>query len=125
MCVNEFSNYSDQEKIDLLKDYIDYLNTWECVNYDLFCKIENNNKLKKTFLREVVPLGFDELDINNIFSKDWSIYEICQQNLHNLAFEYPRFYYMIVIAWLLYCYNEKSLSIKKLLSRWSKIMLNY
>lgn len=56
MCINQFSNYSPEEKVDLLKDYVDYLTIGDCKNYDLFYKVESDNKLKKTFLREVVPL---------------------------------------------------------------------
>ena len=43
MCINEFESYTEEEKIDLLKDYVDFLYTWEAINYDLFVDLQKNN----------------------------------------------------------------------------------
>ena len=67
MCALLFSNYTEEEKIDLLKDYMDMLLYGECVNYDLYYKLQNNNKLKRAFFREVIPLAFDEIDLEKLF----------------------------------------------------------
>lgn len=123
MCVNEFSNYSDQEKIDMLKDYIDMLLYGECCNYELFYKLQNDNKLKKRFFLACVPVAFDEIDLEKLFIDNSSTLEILKQNLKNFAFEYPRFYLMCAVAGALDCFWE-NLSVKKILSRWSSIMLN-
>ena len=123
MCVLQFSNYSEKEKVNLLKDYIDMLLYWECCNYELFYKIQSNNKLKKSFLREVVPLAFDEIDLEKLFCDNLPTLEIIRQNMRNLAFEYPRFYLMCAVCGALDCFWE-NLTPKKILSRWSSIMLN-
>lgn len=123
MCVKQFSNYSEDEKIGLLKDYVDMLLYWECYNYDMYYKLQNDNKLKRAFFREVVPLGFDEIDLDKLFVDNLSTLEIIRQNLKNLAFEYPRFYLMCAVCGCLDCFWE-NLSPKKILSRWSQIMLN-
>lgn len=123
MCVNHFSNWSDVDKINLMKDYIDMLLYGECYNYDMFYKIQSNNKLKKSFLREVVPLAFDEIDLDKLFVDNLSTLEIIRQNLKNFAFEYPRFYLMCAVCGALDCFWE-SFTPKKILSRWVSIMLN-
>ena len=123
MCVFYFNQYSEDEKIGLLKDYIDMLLYSECCNYDLFYKIQNNNKLKRSFFREVVPLAFDEIDLDKLFVDSPSTLEIIRQNLKTFAFEYPRFYLMCAVCGCLDCFGE-NLSPKKILSRWSQIMLN-
>lgn len=123
MCVFYFNQYSEDEKIGLLKDYIDMLLYGECCNYDLFYKIQNNNKLKRSFFREVVPLAFDEIDLDKLFMDNSSTLEIIRQNLKTFAFEYPRFYLMCAVCGCLDCFGE-NLSPKKILSRWSQIMLN-
>ena len=104
MCVNHFSNWSDEEKINLMKDYIDMLMFGECYNYDMFYKIQSDNKLKKSFFREVVPLAFDEIDLEKLFVDNLPTLEILRQNLKNLAFEYPRFYLMCAVAGALDCF---------------------
>ena len=98
MCVLQFSNYSEQEKVNLLKDYIDMLLYWECCNYELFYKIQNDNKLKRAFFREVVPLAFDEIDLDKLFVDNSSTLEIIRKNLKYLAFNYPRFYLMCAVC---------------------------
>lgn len=123
MCALYFNNYSEDEKINLLKDYIDMLLYWECYNYDLYYKIQNDNKLKRAFFREVVPLAFDEIDLDKLFVDNLPTLEIIRQNLKNFAFEYPRFYLMCAVCGCLDCFWE-NLSPKKILSRWSQIMLN-
>lgn len=124
MCyLNEFKNYSDEEKVEMLKDYIDMLLYWECCNYELFYKIQNNNKLKRAFFLACVPVAFDEIDLDKLFVDNSSTLEILRQNLKNFAFEYPRFYLMCAVCGALDCFWE-SLSVKKILWRWSSIMLN-
>lgn len=123
MCALLFSNYSEDEKIDLLKDYMDMLLYGECVNYDLYYKLQNNNKLKRAFFREVIPLAFDEIDLEKLFMDNLSTLEIIKQNLKNFAFDYPRFYLMCAVCGAFDCFGE-NLSPKKILSRWSQIMLN-
>lgn len=123
MCFNEFSTYTDEEKIDLLKDYLDMLLYWECSNYELYYKIQSNNKLKKRFFLACVPVAFDEIDLEKLFMDNLSTLEIIYQNLKNFSFEYPRFYLMCAVAGALDCFWE-NLSPKKVLSRWSQIMLN-
>ena len=46
MCINEFENYTETEKIDLLKDYVDYLTIWDCQNYDLFKDFNIINRIE-------------------------------------------------------------------------------
>lgn len=123
MCVNEFKNYSEQEKIDMLKDYIDMLLYGECYNYDLYYKLQNNNKLKRQFFLACVPCAFDEIDLEKLFMDNSTTLEIIRQNLKNLAYEYPRFYLMCAVCGCLDCFWE-TLTPKKILSRWSQIMLN-
>lgn len=123
MCALYFNTYSEEEKITLLKDYIDMLLYGECYNYDLYYKLQNDNKLKRAFFREVVPLAFDEIDLEKLFIDNLSTLEIIKQNLKNIAFEYPRFYLMCAVCGALDCFGE-TLSPKKILSRWSQIMLN-
>lgn len=123
MCALYFNNYTEEEKINLLKDYIDMLLYWECYDYDLYYKIQNDNKLKRAFFREVVPFAFDEIDLEKLFVDNLPTLEIIRQNLKNLAFEYPRFYLMCAVCGCLDCFWE-NLSPKKILSRWSQIMLN-
>ena len=116
MCALLFSNYSEEEKIDLLKDYMDMLLYGECVNYDLYYKLQNNNKLKRAFFREVIPLAFDEIDLEKLFIDNLSTLEIIKQNLKNFAFDYPRFYLMCAVCGAFDCFGE-NLSPKKILSR--------
>lgn len=123
MCINHFSSYSDEDKIMMLKDYIDMLLYWECYDYELCYKINSDNKLKRSFFREVVPLAFDEIDLEKLFIDNSSTLEIIRQNLKNLAFEYPRFYLMCAVCGALDCFWE-NFTPKKILSRWSSIMLN-
>ena len=124
MCyLNEFKNFTDEEKIDMLKDYIDMLLYWECQNYELFYKIQNNNKLKRAFFLACVPVAFDEIDLDKLFMDNLSTLEIIRQNLKNFAFEYPRFYLMCAVCGCLDCFWE-NLSVKKVLWRWGQIMLN-
>ena len=56
MCINEFEKYTEEEKKDLLKDYIDFLYTGDCQNYDLFIDLQNNNIRRRKFLKSVVPI---------------------------------------------------------------------
>lgn len=123
MCYNEFNSYSEEEKIDMVKDYMDMLLYGECCNYDLFYRLQNNNKLKKQFFLACLPVAFDELDMDKLFMNNLSTWEIIQQNLKNFAFDYWRFYLMCAVAGALDCFGE-NLSPKKILSRWSQIMLN-
>ena len=116
MCALYFNNYSENEKINLLKYYIDMLLYWECYDYDLYYKIQNDNKLKRAFFREVVPLAFDEIDLDKLFVDNLPTLEIIRQNLKNFAFEYPRFYLMCAVCGCLDCFWE-NLSPKKILSK--------
>ena len=87
-----------------MKDYIDMLLYGECCDYDLFYKIQSNNKLKYSFFREVVPLAFDEIDLEKLFVDNLSTLEIIKHNLKTLAFDYPRFYLMCAVCGALDCF---------------------
>lgn len=123
MCINEFEKYSDQEKIDLLKDYVDFLYTGDCQNYDLFCDLQNNNIRKRKFLKSVVPVWFDCVEYKKVF-KSANRHKKFVKLLNDYAFDFPTFYTMAMITGCLDCYYE-NLSFKKLLWRGSKILLNY
>ena len=123
MCINEFESYTEEEKIDLLKDYVDFLYTWDAINYDLFVDLQNNNIRRRKFLKAVVPVWFDEIDYKKVF-KSSNRHRKFVKNLKNYATDFPTFYTMAMITGLLECYHE-NLTFKKLLWRWSKILLNY
>lgn len=115
-------NYTDQEKLDLLNWYIDFMRTWEDHqgNYDLYCSLENNKRLKAKFLRFTVPYVYDHLDYCRILKR--CLVSI-QENCEKIAYEYPSFYMMSALVGALHCYGE-FLSPKKIISRWSQILLN-
>lgn len=123
MCINPFENYSDVEKTELLQDYIDLLTTWYCVNYDMFLKLNSNNILKRKFLKVCVPIWYDWLDLLKVFNGDSNLLNIIQDNMEKVAFDYPLFYLQCAVCGALDCYGEV-LSVKKIVSRWSQILLN-
>ena len=122
MCINTYENLSDQEKIDLLKDYVDYKYSNVCYNYDEIRKIENNNVLKRKFLKACVPVWYDQLTYYKVFQDNLALIDVITDNMEKLAFEYPTFYLMACICGALDCYWE-SLSLKKVLWRGSTILL--
>lgn len=124
MCyLYDFKSFSDQEKIDMIKDYVDMLLYWECCNYDLYYKLQCNNKLKRAFFLACVPVAFDEIDLEKLFVDNLSTLEIIRSNLKTYAYEYPRFYLMCAVCGALDCFWE-FFTPKKILCRWSQIMLN-
>lgn len=123
MCINEFEKYTDIEKIDLLKDYVDYLTIWDCQNYDLFVDLDNNNIRKRKFLKAVVPYAFDSLDYVKVFKSKNKLKKI-QKMADIYGCDFPLFYMAVCVCGALDCYNE-NLSLKKILWRGSKILLSY
>lgn len=125
MCINIYENYSEEEKIDLLKQYVDHVvNSDETANYDLFRDIDNNNTLKRKFLRAVVPCAFDCLDYSKLVKNDNNILHWLQKYVNNVWYEFPTYVMMSFVCGAIYCYNDDFISLKKLLWRWSKILLN-
>jgi len=124
MCINEFEKYNDYEKEDLLKDYVDYLTKWECQHYDLFVTFDLNKHKKRKFLKAIVPVAFDSIDFKKLFRNSELIKEF-HKGIKNSAYEFPIFYTMAIVTGLFDCYFDDTLTIKKLLWRWSKILLNY
>lgn len=125
MCINEYENYSEHEKIDLLKDYVDYLYNWDCVNYDMFRNLDLNNIKKRKFLKAIVPTWFIDIDYKKLLKNDNNILWQLEKYVNNVWFEFPTFVYMCFVCGAIYCYNDEFISLKKLLWRWSKILLNY
>ena len=124
MAVNEFEKFRDSEKEDLLQDYVDYLTKWECQNYDLFIDLELNKSRRHKFLKAIVPVAFDCIDFRKVFKSSELLKEF-HKSIKNYAYDFPVFYTMACITGALDCFNDDSLSIKKILWRGSKILLNY
>lgn len=124
MCINEYENYTEREKVCLLQDYIDYLTFWNCVNYDLICDIELNNVKKRKFLKAVVPYWFDCISFPKIFKTD-ELYDEFKNKIETSYKDIPMFFAMACVCWALDCFNDTTLTLKKILWRWSKILLNY
>lgn len=123
MCINEFENYTETEKIDLLKDYVDYLTLWDCQNYDLFRDLENNHIRKRKFLKAVVPYAFDSIDYVKVFKSKNKLKKF-QKMAETSWSSFPIFYMSCCVCGALDCFNE-NLSLKKILWRGSKILLSY
>lgn len=125
MCVNIYENYSEDEKIVLLQKYIDHLvNKDETDEYNLFCDIDNNNILKRKFLKAVVPIWFDAVSYDKLLKYDNDLLTELYKFINNVWYEYPIFVCMCFVCGAIYCYNDDFISLKKLLWRWSKILLN-
>lgn len=121
MNLREIRNYSESEKLDLINDFIDFQDTWESRtwNYDLFRMLLMNKRLKARFLCYTLPFCFESLDYSLLLKN--CEYQI-QENSEKIAFEYPRFYVMSALCGAIHCYWEH-LSVKKIVSRWSQILL--
>ncbi len=121
MNIHLIKNLSDSEKFDLVNDYLDFLEYWESRlwNYDLYREFDLNSRQKARFLRFCVPCCFESLNYNKLL-KD--VLEEIQYKIEIVAFEYPSFYMMSAIVGAIHCYWE-SLSVKKIISRWSQILL--
>lgn len=121
MNLHLIKNLSDSEKFDLVNDYLDFLEYWESRlwNYDLYREFDLNSRQKARFLRFCVPCCFESLNYNKLL-KD--VLEEIQYKIEIVAFEYPSFYMMSAIVGAIHCYWE-SLSVKKIISRWSQILL--
>ena len=121
MLVYEIRNYSDQEKLDLVNDYIDFCNTWNCRvgDYDFFRELQKNKRQLGRFLKFTVPACFDNLDYEVILGP---VLKTIQDNVEKIAYDYPSFYIQSAIVGALHCYWE-NLWVKKIISRWSQILL--
>lgn len=121
MLLYEIKNYLDQEKLDLVNDYIDFKNLWECrvASYDFFLELEKNKRQLWRFLKFTVPACFDNLDYEVIL---WPVLKEIQDKIEKIAYEFPSFYMQSALVGALHCYWEH-LSVKKIISRWSQILL--
>lgn len=122
MNIIAIQNYSDDEKLDLVNDWIDFKLKGESKlwNYDFYRDLELNKRQLWRFLKYTVPSCYEclnyELILNGCLSQ-------IQDNVEKIAYDYPSFYMMSAIVWALHCFEE-SLSVKKIVSRWSQILLN-
>lgn len=121
MLIYKLKNLSDKEKLDCVNDYLDFLQFWESKLwfYDLYREFEFNSRQKARFLRICVPCCFELLNHELILK---NIQEEIQYKVECVAFEYPSFYVMSAIVGAIHCFWE-SLSVKKVISRWSQILL--
>lgn len=123
MCINPYENLSDIEKTELLKDYVDYLYIWESKHDELFQKFDSNNILKRKFLKVVVPIWFDSINLDKLFYDNLSLLNLVYDNMQKVAFDFPLFYLQCAVTGAIDCYWE-SLNLKKIISRWSQILLS-
>lgn len=121
MLVYEIKNYSEQEKLDLVNDYIDFCNTWNCRvgDYDFFRELLKNKRQLWRFLKFTVPACFDNLDYEVILGP---LLKTVQDNVEKIAYDYPSFYIQSALVGALHCYGE-NLWVKKIISRGSQILL--
>lgn len=121
MLIYKLKNLSDSERLDLVNDYLDFLEFWESKlgNYDLYREFDINSRQKARFLRLCVPCCFESLNYEKLLK---NVLEEIQYKIEIVAFEYPSFYMMSAIVGAIHCYWE-SLSVKKIISRWSQILL--
>ena len=122
MNIREIKTYTDYEKLDLVNDYIDFMSHWHSSlwNYELFRSLDLNKRLKAKFLRFTVPYCFENLNYQHILR---NCLVPIQELSEKVWCEYPRFYILSALVGALHCYWEV-LTPKKILSRWSQILLN-
>ena len=117
------SSYSDQEKLDIMNQYLDFLLRDDCDDpdlYDYFRSLVLNKRLKYWFIKATVPACYDSLNYDLLF---WWLKHEVQDQCEKIWFDFPTFFMMSCVAGAIACFEEH-LSVKKILSRWSWILLN-
>lgn len=125
MCLSAYSvkSYTEEQKLKILMDFLVFLQTWECDwDYDFFRSLCLQKKQLAMFLKNTVPFVYDNLDYKYIL---WDLLELVQNDCEKTAYEYPTYYMMCVLTGAIYLHaRQENLSLKKMLARWSQILLN-